>query len=342
MPTSAASSPAHPDASCHSRRQWLAAALALPALAANGRARAQGESRPPWQPWPMPGVRQLDLPAAPLPGSAAARQHRVMVYEPEGAVPAGGHPVIYVLDGNLMFPLVAQLVHNRGARGQALRGGSAIVVGLGHAMPAGGAVHDLAARTYDYTPPGEGVGPDARGRAQGGADRFLDFVAGTLQPLLQSELPVDARQQTLLGHSYGGLCTLHALFTRPGMFRHHVAASPSLWWGGGAVLRECRAFIARHGAGGTPLPGSPAMPLSLHLSQGGKELEPRVPGATSDPGREAAALQARALGSTADLPEMLKAVNGLRTCYTVWPGADHGGAMPFACMQAVQIALAAA
>jgi predicted alpha/beta superfamily hydrolase len=43
-------------------------------------------------------VRSFDLPAAPLPGNAA-RQHRVLVYVPRGTAPAGGWPVIYVLDG---------------------------------------------------------------------------------------------------------------------------------------------------------------------------------------------------------------------------------------------------
>ncbi|MEG2999872.1 MAG: alpha/beta hydrolase-fold protein [Comamonas sp.] len=251
MPDLSASSPYFP-----SRRDWLTGALAAPALALAGCATQTGStaSMPAsanatqWQPWSMPGVRSFDLPAAPLPGSSAPRQHRVMVYVPQGAAPVGGWPVMYVLDGNLMFPFIAQLVHNRSARGPELRSGSAIVVGLGHALPAdNGEVHDRSARTYDYTLPYDGVGPDSQGRAQGGADVFLDFIAQQLQPLLQAALPVNAQRQTLVGHSYGGLCTLHALFTRPGMFQRHVAASPSLWWGDGVVVQECQRFIARFG-----------------------------------------------------------------------------------------------
>jgi predicted alpha/beta superfamily hydrolase len=284
----------------------------------------------------MPGVRSFDLPATPLPGSNAARQHRVMVYVPQGPAPAAGWPVVYVLDGNLMFPMVAQLVHNRGARGGDLRGASAIVVGLGHVLPAGSTeVHDRAARTYDYTLPYDGVGPDGQGRAQGGADRFLDFIAQQLQPRLQAALAMNLQQQTLVGHSYGGLCTLHALFTRPSMFQRHVAASPSLWWGGGVVLRECQDFMDRYRASG--LPGA----LRLYLSQGSEELAgARSGGRPPNPEREAAARAAQQLGSTADLPAMLAAVQGLSCHYQVWPDANHGGTQLYACMQAAQVGLA--
>lgn len=340
--------------SCNARRQWLTGALAAPALALAGCATqtglAQSVAANPtlpdptdWQAWPMPGVRSIDLPAAPLPSSAAGRMHRVMLYVPQGTAPAGGWPVIYVLDGNLMFPILAQLVHNRGARGPQMRGGSAVVVGLGHALPAGSEeVHDRAARTYDYTLPFDGIGPDTQGRAQGGADVFLDFIAQQLQPRLQALLPLNMQQQTLVGHSYGGLYTLHALFTRPGMFQRHVAASPSLWWGGGAVLKECQRFVARYSAQGQ-LPS----PLSLYLSQGSEEINRQrtpsdSPARPVNPEREAAARAARAvgLGSTADLPAALAAVKALDCHYQVWPGANHGGTQLFACMQAAQVGTA--
>lgn len=341
-----------------SRRDWLTGALAAPALALAGCA-TQAEPHAamasstsstssvpslPWQPWAMPGVRSMDLPAAPLPGSSAPRQHRLMVYVPQGPAPAAGWPVVYVLDGNLMFPFIAQLVHNRSARGPELRGSSAIVVGLGHALPQGSAeVHDRAARTYDYTLPYDGVGPDSQGRAQGGADVFLDWIAQQLQPLLQAALPIHPQQQTLVGHSYGGLCTLHALFTRPSMFQRHVAASPSLWWGNGVVLQECQRFMALYGSQpghtGQRLP----MPLGLYLSQGSEELAGRrATNRPPNPEREASAQAARAsapagLASTADLPAALATVRDLACSYQVWPGANHGGTQLYACMQAAQV-----
>lgn len=338
-----------PSSSTTDRRHWLATALAAPGLASLGLlgCASPGASTPApllLQPWHMPGVHSVDLPAAPLPGRSAARQHRVLVYIPQGEAPAGGWPVIYVLDGNLMFSPLAQLVHNRSARGAELRGGSAVVVGLGHVLPADSTeVHDRAARTYDYTLPFDGVAPDSQGRAQGGADVFLDWMAQQLLPLLHARLPINPSQQMLVGHSYGGLLTLHALFTRPALFQRYVAASPSLWWGNGLVLDEAVRFLQRQAQ-------QPALaqPVQLYLSQGSEEMAGRNPAqrsATANPERAASAqaAQARAqvhgLHTLADLQQALNAVAGLRCQHDVWPGANHGGTQLFACMQAARVGL---
>ena len=46
----------------------------------------------------------------------------------------------------------------------------------------------------------------------------------------------------LVGHSFGGMFSLYALFTRPTMFQHVVAISPSLWWRDRFLLEHERAF----------------------------------------------------------------------------------------------------
>ncbi len=53
------------------------------------------------------------------------------------------------------------------------------------------------------------------------------------------------RAALIWGHSYGGLCVLHAALTRPDAYHAFVAASPSLWWGYGAVLKDAPPFLAR-------------------------------------------------------------------------------------------------
>ncbi len=115
--------------------------------------------------------------------------------------------------------------------------------------------------------------PPAEGLAQGGADAFLDFIATQVRPLVADQLPADMGRQTLVGHSFGGLCVLHTLLTRPGMFQRHVAGSPSLWWEEGRILDTCAAFVARHAPPGQRLP----QPLALHLSQGSRRTAPRHP-----------------------------------------------------------------
>ena len=72
----------------------------------------------------------------------------------------------------------------------------------------------------------------------------------------------------LLGHSYGGLATLHALFTRPHLFASWIAISPSVWWEDGRVLQsEADSFLRA-------LPGSGLSPR-LFMATG--ELEEKVP-----------------------------------------------------------------
>ncbi|HWB54432.1 MAG TPA: alpha/beta hydrolase-fold protein, partial [Tepidisphaeraceae bacterium] len=90
-------------------------------------------------------------------------------------------------------------------------------------------------RTYDYTPRLEHaeLGAKLDGSVwppTGGADQFLDFIEAELKPFVQEKAQIDLNQQAIFGHSFGGLCVLHALFTRPGLFHAYIAASPSIWF----------------------------------------------------------------------------------------------------------------
>lgn len=294
-----------------SRRQLLGlgAALALPGCAA----RPMLENAPPVA---LPDTRQIDI-------AAGGHTHRIMVAVPPVPPPAHGYPVLYVLDGNLLFALTAQLMRNRFARGPGVPAQGAVVVGLGYA---GTQVLDQDARTYDYTPPAPGPTHDERGRREGGADAFLDFIDATVRPLVANAVPTDASRQTLFGHSYGGLCVLHSLFTRPGRFRHYVAASPSLWWRDGFILQAQQRFLAGRRA------DAPA--LSLLVTQG--ELEAGPP---ADPARAASARGQRNVELLRTLADGLHAAPNLALRLATFSGADHGSAMVPAAQQALALAI---
>lgn len=99
---------------------------------------------------------------------------------------------------------------------------------------------DTARRAYDYTPPnadGEPIpDPLTTGRQNGGAPELLQFIETQLRPRIAQLAPTDSGQQTLWGHSYGGLFVLYTLFERPELFSHYIAADPSLWWHNGLML----------------------------------------------------------------------------------------------------------
>lgn len=201
----------------------------------------------------LPGTRSLTL------HNAAGRAYRIMVTEPREAPGRQGHPVLYVLDGNSVFGAFSDAV-----RLQKQDFGKAIVVGIGYEtdLP-----FDFHGRSYDYSPPLAPGQTRAPGAARlGGHDEFLDFLEQVVKPEIARRYPVDPVQQSLYGHSFGGMFALHALFTRPQLFTHYVAASPSLWWQDRYLLAEERGFAAKAAAQSVDLTHT-----TLLLIAGGRE-----------------------------------------------------------------------
>ena len=164
--------------------------------------------------------------------------YRILISKPEGDVPyTGGYPVIYVLDANAYFASL----HEAKRAQQSFR--KAIIVGI--AYP-GDAPHNFLRRAYDFSPP---VSEDKNSPPQGGQDELLDFLEDQVMPAVAERFPVNEDQQSLYGHSFGGMFGIYALFTRPGLFEHVVAASPSLWWNNRYLLEHERAFRQQVEAG---------------------------------------------------------------------------------------------
>lgn len=164
--------------------------------------------------------------------------YRILISKPEGDVPyTGGYPVIYVLDANAYFASL----HEAKRAQQSFR--KAIIVGI--AYP-GDSPHNFLRRSYDFSPP---VSEDKNSPPQGGQDELLDFLEDQVMPAVAERFPVNEDQQSLYGHSFGGMFGIYALFTRPGLFEHVVAASPSLWWKNRYLLEHERAFRQQVEAG---------------------------------------------------------------------------------------------
>jgi predicted alpha/beta superfamily hydrolase len=272
-----------PCASYFSRRRLLAAGGAFVGAALlPGMARADEA----WQTAFLPQARQRDLLSA-----ATGQRYRIFLSVPDTPAPAAGHPVLYALDGNASFPLLALMARTAARRSKASGLAAPVVVGIGYAA---GEDYDMAARTRDYTPPWPGAP-----LAEGGADRFLDFIEQELKPLVRSLVAVDPHRQALYGHSYGGLCTLHALFTRPAMFQAWLAASPSIWYRDRLVLNELAGFDKRVAA--------LAMKPSVLLTAG--ELE-QPSGDALQGTRNAALVQRRMVDEARNLAAKLRALDG--------------------------------
>lgn len=222
--------------------------------------------------------------------SAEGRDYRIMISLPEGDVPyTGGYPVIYLLDGNAYFPAfhAAKRAQDR------LRGSILVAIGYPSDTPL-----DFVRRAFDLSPPV----PEARNKPpQGGQDLFLEFIEKRLMPKVAERFKVDQDQRSLVGHSFGGMFAIYAQFTRPALFQHVVAVSPSLWWRDRYLLAPERAFTRRAHAGEVDLTHS-----SLTLLIGDREMPQEI--------QDARALQLR----LQNLSQY-----GMRSDFQIEPGEDH-------------------
>ena len=119
-------------------KKYLAAALLLLPFAAPA---AQPESRPAAQ----VGAQEFVL----RDSAGLKREYRIQVAA-VGKAPASGYPVLYVLDGDALFPMVTGAAQNMVMRAEENNAVPLLIVGVGYPN---GELFDFAARAEDYTPP---------------------------------------------------------------------------------------------------------------------------------------------------------------------------------------------
>ncbi|RMX07979.1 alpha/beta hydrolase [Corticibacter populi] len=240
---------------------------------------------------------------------------RIHLARPQQAAAAGGHAVLYLLDGNASFPLAWHALQDLQERLPAAR--QLALVGVGY--PAN-VRFDVERRFYDLTPPttAEQMGRRA-GTRTGGQDVFLDFIEHDLRPAIGQRLPVNPAEQALFGHSLGGLLTMHAFYTRPALFRTWLAADPSFWWNGGSILDEEAAFLAGVRSAGNRL----ARPARLLIEQSGGRRRRQAGDGAQQPGTTVTASMAQGPDVLASA-DRLAAIAGLDVWYHRFAEETHG------------------
>ena len=148
-------------------------------------------------------------------------ERQFLVYTPPAyADSARAFPVLYLLDGDAHFHHVTGLVAFLANVG---RVPPMIVVGISNTE-----------RSRDFTPSTEQRLPNS-----GGAENFVRFLETELIPTIEKKYRTQP-YRILVGHSFGGLLTMHTLVEHPELFHAYVAVSPSLDWDNRRIERRAK------------------------------------------------------------------------------------------------------
>jgi hypothetical protein len=160
------------------------------------------------------------------------------------------YPVLYILDGQwdfkLMDSVLGGLVYDKFMP-------EIILVGITYS----GANPDyFSLRAMDLTPTAT-----EQVKGSGGGPKFLKFLKEELIPFIETNYRADSSQRILQGQSYGGLFTLYAMFSDPGLFSAYIAASPAVTYDERYAFKQEAAYAQSH----------KELPVKLFLAVGGSE-----------------------------------------------------------------------
>lgn len=205
----------------------LAAILCVPTMAQAQSVSSVGAVAANWQAATMPQAKQILLPS-----KQTGRTYRIQTLA-VGEAPAQGYQIVFVLDGEMMFPTASTAAYTYFNHARDNGAKPLLVVGIGYDN---GQLLDIPMRSLDYTPPMLAKGKIAPSLPpKGEADLFLNMIEQELLPQLQQTYRIHAQKSAILGHSYGGVLALYALMQRPEMFSHYIVSSPSMWWNEGSL-----------------------------------------------------------------------------------------------------------
>jgi predicted alpha/beta superfamily hydrolase len=146
------------------------------------------------------------------------------------------YPVLYILDGDAHFHTASGLARYMSINGN-FQMPEVIVVAILNTQ-----------RTRDLTPSHSlktTKGKDEPTLASsGGGEKFLDFIRDELIPEIEGKYRT-APYRILVGHSFGGLFAMNALFRRPEIFQAYISIDPSLWWDDQLLLRRAKSMLEK-------------------------------------------------------------------------------------------------
>ena len=153
---------------------------------------------------------------------------KIYVYNPDISL-SQTLPVIYLLDGE-NISLVAGIADYLSKNSELP---PMIIVGIGNFEY--DRIRDLSNTHTLFNM--DGTTDSLRWQTSGGGENFIKFVKDELMPYVEKNYKISPIK-ILLGHSLGGLLSIHCLFTHPEMFTAYIAVSPSLWWDKESIFKN--------------------------------------------------------------------------------------------------------
>jgi len=153
----------------------------------------------------------------PIRSIEAGHDYHVYVRLPQDYAeqPGRQYPVVYLLDGDGLFPVIAGN-HIFLTIDDPLP--EAIVVGIAY----GSFAKPVNRRHVDFMPPGPGLKPEDARIAD-----FHRFLERELLPAVERRYRADASKRILFGQSRGGALVLYSAFRHPDLFWARIASNPS-------------------------------------------------------------------------------------------------------------------
>ncbi|HEV7333780.1 MAG TPA: alpha/beta hydrolase-fold protein [Flavisolibacter sp.] len=171
------------------------------------------------------------------------------------------YPVLYVLDGNFMFPVMQQM-HRLLQETREVK--DLIIVGIGYHTKS--ILGSTVFRTPDYTPTKDTafenmLASDIKMVVKtGGAENFIKVLKREIFPFVESRYRTAGRG--LAGHSFGGLFGAYAAVTEPALFNTYLLSSVSFFWDNNVLLKQEESFFQK---------GNRSLPAQIFITVGAQE-----------------------------------------------------------------------
>ena len=179
--------------------------------------------------------------------TALDESRTVIVRMPPSYESGKQYPVVYVTDAEWNFELVASYLDYMADND------------IYPDMIVTGAVN--VNRNRDYIPR-----PDPHHRDTGQADQYLAFIRDEWTTLVAENYSASSNR-ILIGHSFGGVFTLHALFSEPELFDAYIALGSSAWIADRVLFEEAEAYFD----------GNPEHDAFVYMAVGEGDGGPTVP-----------------------------------------------------------------